>query len=90
MSRAPEACPNCGAAVPCAARACPECGADEATGWSEAAESSGLNLPDNEFDYGEYVRREFGGGGPKPQGISWLWWLAAVLVLVSFVAFWVL
>ena len=44
----PETCPNCGADVPPKARACPECGADEQTGWSEAARTDGLDLPDEE------------------------------------------
>ena len=49
----PEICPNCGAEVPPKARACPECGADEATGWSEEAHASGLDLPDEDFDYND-------------------------------------
>lgn len=89
MSRPPEECPNCGAAVPRHARACPECGADEQTGWSGAADTGGLGLPDEEFDYAEYVEREFGGGGPRPRGIRWLWWVGALLALAAFVAIWV-
>lgn len=90
MGRAPEVCPNCGADVPRNARACPECGADEQTGWSETAQSGGLDLPDPDFNYAAYVEREFGGGGPKPPGIRWLWWIAGVLALVAFVVLWVL
>jgi hypothetical protein len=82
----PEVCPNCGAEVPRNAKACPECGSDEKTGWSETAYASGLGLPDEEFDYGEFVKEEFGGGQSKPRGISWLWWVIAAIVaiLVSF------
>ena len=57
---APETCPNCGVDVPSKAKACPGCGACEATGWSEEAGTGGLGLPDDSFDYGEYVQKEFG------------------------------
>jgi hypothetical protein len=82
----PEVCPNCGAEVPRNAKACPECGSDEKTGWSETAYASGLGLPDEEFDYGEFVKEEFGSGQAKPRGITWLWWVIALVaaILVSF------
>jgi len=83
----PETCPNCGADVPRNAKACPECGSDEKTGWSEDAGRDGLDLPDDEFDYEEFVKREF---DPEqkvvPRGIHWFWWLIAVLILVTAVA----
>jgi len=81
----PEICPNCGAEVPPRAKACPACGSDENTGWSEEARTSGLDLPDDRFDYGEFVQREFGGKAPKPRGLSWFWWLVAVLLLGAIV-----
>ena len=84
MAHAPETCPNCGAEVPHKAKVCPECGADEKTGWSEAAATSGLDLPDENFDYEDYVQREFGGGA-KPRGLHWFWWLVAFLLLVAVV-----
>ena len=54
----PEVCPICGADVPTRAKSCPECGADERTGWSDEAKYQSLDLPDDSFDYGEYVERE--------------------------------
>ena len=81
----PEVCPNCGADVPPDARACPECGADEKTGWSEEAREGDLGLPDEEFDYEEFVKREFGGKKPIPRGIHWFWWIVGILVLAAFV-----
>lgn len=84
----PRICPNCGAELPPRARACPECGSDEKTGWSEGAATGGLGLPDDEFNYEDYVEREFGGQKPMPRGIHWFWWVVAVLVLVAFVAVW--
>jgi hypothetical protein len=80
----PEICPNCGAQVPRNAKACPECGSDDQTGWSEAAESGGLNFPEEEFDYDDFVEKEFGGKNPVPHGIKWYWWVVAVLALAAF------
>ncbi len=84
----PETCPNCGAEVPPKARACPECGADEQTGWSEAARVDGLDLPDENFDYEDYVKREFGGPSAVPRGIHWFWWAVGLVVAAVLVAFW--
>jgi len=80
----PEICPNCGADVPQNAKACPGCGSDENTGWSETAYANNLGLPDEEFDYDDFVKKEFGSGGGKPRGISWLCWLVALLLLGLF------
>lgn len=86
MTKAPESCPVCGEDVPPGALACPECGADELTGWrADADTTGGLGLPDEEFDYEDFKRREFGSGA-KPEGISWAWWAAAVAVLLAFIA----
>ena len=86
MNEAPEICPVCGEEVPRGAKACPECGADELSGWREDAdETGGLDLPDEEFDYDEFVKKEFG-KEVRPPGIGWLWWAAAVAALLAFVA----
>ena len=85
---APETCPNCGADVPPNAKACPECGSDENTGWSEEAKTDGLGLPEENFDYDDFVKREFGGNKPVPRGIHWFWWVIALTVAVLFLTFW--
>jgi hypothetical protein len=81
----PEICPNCGAEVPPKARACPECGADEETGWSERAAAQRLGLPEDEFDYDEFVKEEFGKKkrGPSRPQIGWFWWVVAVVLLLA-------
>ena len=84
----PETCPNCGAEVPRNAKACPECGSDEQTGWSEEAHVDGLDLPEEKFDYEDFVEREFGSKSPVPHGIHWFWWVIAVLVLGAFLFLW--
>jgi hypothetical protein len=85
---APEVCPNCGAAVPRGAKACPECGSDEQTGWSEESAGDGLDLPEEKFDYDDFVQREFGKKGPVPRGVHWFWWLIAVVLVAAFLFFW--
>jgi ribosomal protein L40E len=86
LPKPPEICPNCGADVPPNAKACPECGSDEQTGWSEAATAANLGLPDESFDYDKFVAEEFGERAARPHGMSWVWWLVAVLVLALLLA----
>jgi hypothetical protein len=84
----PEICPSCGAMVPPRARSCPECGADDQTGWSDRATAQRLDLPDDEFDYDEFIREEFGTKKAeiRPRGLSWFWWVVAVLLLAALIA----
>jgi len=59
--RPPKVCPVCGEDVPRVALACPECGADHSSGWRENAEVyDALDLPDQDFNYEEFVKQEFG------------------------------
>jgi hypothetical protein len=84
--RPPAVCPVCGEDVPPKSLACPECGADERSGWKEdAADYDGLDLADEEFDYNEYVKNEFGGGRAKPANEKLLWWLVAIGLLIVLV-----
>lgn len=81
-----EVCPNCGAALPRKAKACPECGADEETGWSEDAATGGLDLPDEDFNYEEFVSNEFSPKKEiKPRGLHWIWWITGVLLLATII-----
>jgi hypothetical protein len=86
----PDVCPHCGAIVPDDARACPECGSDEETGWSDRAQAQRLDLPDDEFDYDEFVKKELdpkSSAAPKvkPAGLGWVWWIAGILLVVALV-----
>lgn len=84
----PEICPNCGAEVPPNAKACPECGSDDLTGWSEQARYDGLDLPDDKFDYDDFVKQEFGGEETVRRGIRWYWWLVAIAVVIGLLLLW--
>lgn len=82
----PEYCPHCGAEVPPDAKGCPACGSDEQTGWSDRAHADRLGIPDDEFDYDEFVKEEFGGrkeSAVQPRGMSWLWWIVAIVLLLA-------
>lgn len=81
-------CPHCGAELPAGARACPACGSDETTGWSDRAYEERLGLPDDEFNYDEFVREEFGGPKPARPGLQWIWWAAAILLLLILLGTW--
>jgi hypothetical protein len=75
--------------VPPNARACPECGADEETGWSEEAWQNESDLPDDEFDYEGFIRREFEGRPPDGPGVHWFWWLVGLLLLGVLLVWWI-
>ena len=84
----PEICPVCGEDVPPRSLACPECGADHNSGWREDADAyDGVDLGDEAFDYDEFVREEFG-TAVRPKGISRLWWLTALMLVIALAALW--
>ncbi|NRB75972.1 MAG: hypothetical protein HRU46_16550 [Verrucomicrobiales bacterium] len=81
-------CPTCGAEVSPNATGCRSCGAEKIDGrWVDPAAYDGLDLPDDddEFDYDDFIAREFG-GAPKKKGKDIFWWVIAVIVLVAFAA----
>lgn len=82
----PGQCPVCGEWVPRGAAACNDCGACAKSGWSGDTHADGLDLPDEDFDYDDFVAREFGQQLPRKVGMSPLWWWAAVALLISLLA----
>lgn len=87
MKPPPEICPQCGAEVPEKALCCPECGSDYETGWSDEATGQRLRLPDEDFDYDEFVKEEFGEQKPqlRSRGIAPIWWIVAIVLALAFV-----
>ncbi|MFM8336996.1 MAG: hypothetical protein ACKODK_15675 [Opitutaceae bacterium] len=79
---APAECANCGADIPPRSHACPECGADERTGWRESSVYDGLDLPDSAHD----DERPAAPRPKAPGGLSWLWWITGVILLLAFAA----
>lgn len=47
----------------------------------------GLDLPDDDFDYDEFVAREFGRVPHRKTGVKWYWWLLAVVFLALMLLF---
>lgn len=88
--KTPDVCPVCDHEVPPGALACPECGADHNSGWREDAGTyEALDLPDEDFNYDQFVREEFG-SSIKPAGIKTIWWLTAILIIIASVALYLL
>ena len=82
--RAPKVCPVCGEDVPHTALACPECGADHTSGWREDAELyDAVDLPDEEFNYDDFVKQEF--GSSRKFAIKGVWWIVAILLIAAFI-----
>lgn len=84
----PRVCPICGTLVPPDARACPGCGSDEQTGWSETAFAPQPDLAEEEFDYDEFVKREFGGGSHFQRHTRKLWVVVAIAVFAVLLLLW--
>lgn len=80
----PGQCPVCGEWAPRGALACDQCGACEKSGWSGDTHADGLDLPDDEFDYDDFIAREFGGQKSKKTPTSSLWWWVALALLIAF------
>jgi len=79
----PEKCPVCDANVPPHALACLECGADHHSGWKKDSNIyDGTSLPDDDFDYDEFIEKEFG-SDIKPSGIKSIWWMTAIILLIA-------
>ena len=85
----PDVCPVCGEDVPHGSLACPACGADHNSGWRiDADTQDALDLPDDDFDYDEFVRREFG-SALKPAGLKMIWWITAIILLALSIALYI-
>ncbi len=92
-------CPECGAEVMVGASGCPRClkagrkmKRREKTGgkrsWEQDEASDGLSLPDDDFDYEEFVKGEF--GSPHERiGIPRLWWWTALILVLLLGLLWV-
>ncbi|MCH7227262.1 hypothetical protein [Haloferula sp. A504] len=85
-------CPGCGAELRVGVKGCPTCSkpsrrrkpkaAKVRRSWEQEAAHDGLDLPDDDFDYDDFVKREFGKAPHRRVPIRWYWWLTAVVLLV--------
>jgi len=52
--------------------------------WEQPKSRDGLDLVDDgEFDYADFVAREFGGAPHRKTGLKWYWWGLAIVVLLA-------
>lgn len=54
--------------------------------WEQSSSLDGLDLPDEEFDYEDFCKREFGKSPHLKTGLKWYWWVLAVVLLVGMAA----
>ncbi len=89
-------CPYCGSEVRVGGP-CPGC-AEKIVQFRPARKArrrdnsaDGLSLPDDDFDYDEFIEREFGKSPHRELGIAWYWWLLGIVVLLGMAvgAFWI-
>lgn len=87
-------CPTCGKDAE-VGKPCPGCPQPTAKGrpkkkrpakpWSQDAAYDGADLPDEDFDYDEFVQREFGKAPHRRTGLKWHWWALALVLLTLMV-----
>lgn len=51
--------------------------------WSQPESHDGLDLPEEDFDYDDFIAREFGKSPHRATGIKWYWWWLALALLVG-------
>lgn len=60
--------------------------AEQRHGWEQDKANDGLNLPEDDFDYEDFVAREFGGKDFRNViRIRWYWWVTALGLLASLI-----
>jgi uncharacterized membrane protein YvbJ len=85
-------CPGCGNEVQIGPRGCPKCSKPPKAkkkparkSWQQDRRYDDLDLPSEDFDYDEFVAREFGKVPHRRIGIAWYWWVTALVLLVLMV-----
>jgi hypothetical protein len=83
-------CPSCGAKVRVGAKFCRECGASDESGWGEDDSFDDDGTPagyadDDDFDYDDFVRREFPDRSPA-RSKGWAKRLAMGVVVAIVIA----
>ena len=78
-------CPFCGREVrvgkKCSGCA-PKIKVSKRPSWEQDEAKDGLGLADEDFDYEQFVKLEFGKAPHQVLGIKWYWWLLGVALLV--------
>ncbi len=87
-------CPHCGSDVPTGAASCRECGASDESGWDDddgiAGAFSEAYAPDTDFDYDEFINREFpehAEPSAESQSTRWFAGLVVAIVCIAFLLY---
>lgn len=86
-------CPGCNRYVPISPTGCPHCRPPKPKprkkttkhSWQQDPGHDGLDLPDEDFDYDDFVAREFGRKPHRQTGVKWYWWCLGVAILVLWI-----
>jgi hypothetical protein len=76
---------------------CPFCGSDVRVGipclgcakktkkrsWEQPPSQDGLDLPDDDFDYDDFIQREFGKLPHRRFHLPWYWWALGVCLILT-------
>lgn len=74
-------CPECGAEVRVGSKGCSRCASERATKhWEQDEIYDGLDLPDEEFNYEEFVNNELRDQRETPPYRRWWWWVGLALL----------
>lgn len=86
-------CPSCGQEVK-VGQTCSGCPKPRAAkskpktpprSWEQDDIYDALDLPDDDFDYDEFVAKEFGGAPHRRLGVKWYWWVIGVITLIAMI-----
>ena len=86
-------CPSCGQEVQVGAD-CPGCPKRKPAkpkkrkrapkrSWEQDSYYDGMDLPDQDFDYDDFVAKEFGVPHQRLQ-VKWYWWVLGIFILILF------
>lgn len=82
-------CPFCGSQVR-VGKSCPGCAKKakrpKRRFWEKEKYEDGLERPDEDFNYDEFVAREFGKVPHRQTGLRWYWWALAVALLAAMIS----
>lgn len=84
-------CPSCGSEVR-VGESCPGCpkkkrkSKAKPKSWEQSKSADGLDLPGGDFDYNDFILREFGATPHRKTGQKWYWWVLALVILVAMFA----
>ena len=77
-----EPCPGCAPKLARKRQAPPP----RSQAWQQDEIHDALDLPDEDFDYDEFVAREFGRVPHRRLGVKWYWWVLGVVLLLLIAA----